>query len=150
MYTWIVRSKLESAFAAINRGDYAPVIAAFNPEHEHVFYGEHALGGARKNLETTKRWYERLQKVFPDLRFEIKSIAVNGWPWKTHAVATWTDTFTLPNGERGSNQGVHTFELAWGRVKRLEIYCDTERLKNYCARIAESGVSEAALPPLVD
>lgn len=150
MYGWIIRSKLERTFAHINAGEYARVLAAFAPEHEHVFHGDHALGGRRRAIDTTTRWYARLAKIFPDLAFEIRSIAVEGWPWKTRAIVEWRDTFTLPNGERGSNQGVHALELVWGRVKRLEIYCDTARLSQYCTAIASAGVAEAAAPPIID
>lgn len=148
MYHMVVRSKLRRAFECINRGEWAPILAGFAPVHRHVFYGEHALGGTRTSMVTTSRWYERLKKMFPDLAFEVRSIVVTGWPWKTRAIVEWTDRFTLPDGERGSNQGVHAFELAWGKVKQLEIHCDTARLQSYCARMAASGLTEAMADPI--
>ncbi len=150
MYHWVVRKKLTAAFAAIARGDYASIVAQFAPDHRHVFHGEHALGGTRTNLTTTRAWYERLARVFPDLAFDVDALAVEGFPWRTRVIAVWRDHFTLPDGTKGSNQGVHVFELAWGRVRSLEIHCDTAKLQGYLAQMAALGVGEAALPPLAD
>ena len=151
MYHWFVKNKLRAAFAQISRGDYVEAtVAQFAPRHAHVFHGEHALSGARTSLATTRRWYERLARVLPDLAFDIDGISVDGFPWRTRAIVTWRDRFTLPDGERGSNQGVHVFELAWGRVTRLEIHCDTARLERYLARMSALGIEDATAPPLVD
>lgn len=150
MYHWIVKRKLERAFDAIARGDYASIVAQFAPTHVHVFHGDHALGGARSKLATTRTWYARLARVFPDLAFEIRSIAVEGFPWRTRAIVEWRDRFTLPDGAPGSNQGIHVFERAWGKVRSLEIHCDTARLGRYLETMSALGVAEAAMPPIVD
>lgn len=150
MYHRIVRHKLASAFAAINRGDYSGIAAQFAPRHRHVMFGEHALAGERRTLASTTRWYDRLQRLLPGLRFEVQAIAVTGWPWRTQATVSWTDRFNLPDGSQGSNQGVHEFELRWGRVHRLAVHCDTARLQRYCERMAAAGLTEAMAPPIAD
>lgn len=92
-------------------------------------------------MDLTRRWYARLAAIFPDLKFEIRSIAIEGWPWSTRALVEWRDTFTLPDGTRGGNQGVHALEIAWGRVRRLEIYCDTAKLSHYLRVIGGDAVA---------
>lgn len=150
MYHLIVRRKLLRAFDAINRGEYAGIVAQFAPRHRHVMHGAHALGGERHSLARTAQWYARLQRLLPDLRFTVHSVVVAGWPWDTHASVGWTDGFTLPDGSRGSNQGVHEFTLRWGRVHALSVHCDTARLQAYCQRMCASGLAEAAAPPIVE
>ena len=150
MYHAIVRHQLGRAFAAINRGDYSGIAAQFAPRHCHVMYGSHALAGERYTLASTTRWYARLQRLLPGLRFDVHAIALTGWPWRTHATVTWTDHFGLPDGTQGSNQGVHEFELRWGRVHRLAVHCDTARLQWYCERMAAAGLAEALAPPIAD
>ena len=150
MYHLIVRSKLRRAFAAINRGDYSAIVAQFAPRHRHVMHGAHALGGERHSLARTAQWYARLQRLLPDLRFTVHSVVVAGWPWNTRAAVGWTDEFTLPDGSRGSNQGVHEFTLRWGRVHALAGHGDTARLQAYCLRMCASGLAEAAAPPIVE
>ena len=148
MYHSIVKRKLRKAFADINAGRYERIVPQFAATHRHVFYGEHALGGARTHLAATRRWYERLARVFPDLRFDLRTVAVGGWPWNTVAMIEWTDRFSV-NGVPSSNQGVHVFRLRWGRVVELAIYCDTDRLGRYLQQRADGGCAEAVGQPIV-
>lgn len=147
MYHAIIRAKLRRAFADINRGAYAPVLAQFHPAHAHVFYGAHALAGLRTNMETTAPWYARLARVFPDLRFEIRSVVSSGWPWNTVAAVEWSDHFSV-DGRAFSNQGVHVIRLKWGRVVGLEVHCDTQKLCEVLRLKSEGGLAEAAAAPI--
>ena len=114
----------------------------------HSFPGEHALGGTRTTLEATRRWYGRLARVLPDVRFEIRHIAVSGWPWRTVAAVEWSDSGTTADGQPFANQGVHVVTLRWGKVTRLQIYCDTGVLAEVCRRQAAQGIEEAAAAPI--
>ena len=150
MYHFIVKKKLRRAFANINAGRYETILPQFATKHRHVMYGEHALGGERRSLASTAAWYARLQRLLPDLRFDVHAIAVTGWPWHTVAMVSWNDHFTLPDDSTGGNQGVHVFTLAWGRVTSLAVHCDTAKLAGYCARMVEQGRAEAGAVPIND
>ncbi|HEX6703313.1 MAG TPA: nuclear transport factor 2 family protein [Albitalea sp.] len=150
IYRSIVERRLRRAFDALNRGDHAPVLAAFGAPVEHVFFGQHALGGARHAMASIVPWYARLKAVFPDLRFDIESVLVRGMPWNTVALIEWRDRFSLPDGTRRGNQGVHALRLKWGRVVSLRVYCDTQVLSSALRDIHAQGVTDAGLPPIVD
>jgi len=150
MYHFVVRRKLQRSFRDINAGRYGAIVAQFAQRHRHVMFGHHALAGQRSTLASTREWYGRLHRLLPDLRFEILSIAVSGWPWDTRALVSWTDSFTLPDGSPGCNQGVHELRLAWGKVVSLEVHCDTAKLEGYCRRMQALGVHEAGAPPITD
>jgi len=150
MYHFIVRRKLRRSFRDLNAGRYGVIVSQFASQHSHTMFGRHALGGQRRSLASTREWYARLQRLLPDLRFEIQSIAVTGWPWDTRALVSWTDGFTLPDGSRGNNQGVHELRLAWGKVVALEVHCDTAKLEAYCARMNQLGLVEAAAAPITE
>jgi len=150
MYHAIVRAKLRRAFRQINAGRYEPIVAQFAEQHVHLMHGDHAMSGERRSLASTARWYARLQRLMPDLRFEIEHIAVTGWPWRTIAFVGWTDQFTLPDGTRTANQGVHVFELRWGKVHALAVHCDTARLEGFLRRAAALGLGEAIAAPIDD
>lgn len=147
MYRRIVERKLRRAFADIDAGRYDRIVPQFAPVHRHVFFGEHTLGGTRRGIDATRSWYGRLARVFPDLRFEIRAVAVTGAPWNTIAMVEWTDRFAV-DGVPGGNQGVHVFRLRWGRVVELAVYCDTEKLRRYLAAKAAGGLDEAIAPPI--
>ena len=150
MYHSIVKRNLRRAFQQLNDGDYDSILAQFGPQFEHVFPGNHSLAGRRDTPTSNVAWYKRLATIFPDLRFEINNIVVNGWPWDTVATAEWQDSFTLRDGRKGNNQGVHVFRLRWGKVTSLHIYTDTQKLSNYCQELSAQGVADATAVPIVD
>lgn len=148
MYATIVKNRLIHVFERLSKGDHGPALTALAVDCVHRFPGDHALGGERRDMATTRAWYARLASIFPDLHFDLRDVLVSGFPWDTRAVVTWRDRFTLPSGEVGSNEGVHVLRMRWGRVTELTVHCDTARLADYCRRIAVQGVADAALPPL--
>ena len=150
IYRFVVERKLRQAFEALNRGDHGPVLASFAPQVEHVFFGDHALAGARHHMRSIGPWYARLKSVLPDLRFEIEAVTVRGMPWNTVALVEWRDHFTLRDGTRGGNQGVHALRLKWGKVVSLRVYCDTQVLAEVLRRQLAQGVVDAGLAPIVD
>ena len=150
MYHAIVRRKLRRAFADINAGRYDGIVGQFAPRHVHAMPGQHALAGERHHEESTARWYARLQRLLPGLRFDVRAIVVGGMPWKTVAAVAWDDRFTLPDGTQGANTGVHEFELRWSKVHSLVIHCDSQRLQHYCERLVACGVAEGGAAPITD
>jgi len=150
IYRLIVERRLRRAFDALNRGDHRPVLASFGAPVEHVFYGDHALGGARHAMSSIGPWYQRLKAVLPDLHFDIESVAVRGMPWNTVALVEWRDRFSLRDGTRRGNQGVHALRLKWGKVVSLRVYCDTQVLAAALRDQHAQGITDAGLPPIVD
>jgi ketosteroid isomerase-like protein len=150
MYHTIVRNKLRQAFRDLDAGRCDSVLAQFAPRFDHVLMGDHALGGVRHSLGPTRRWYERLYQVLPDLRFEPQRIIVTGWPWDTTAIVEWVDRATVAGPRHYQNEGVHVFRLRWGRVVSLRVYCDTARLAAALQAQADGGIAEAAAPPIVE
>lgn len=150
IYRSIVERQLRGAFEALNRGDHAPVLAAFGAPVEHVFFGDHALGGSRHAIGSIVPWYQRLRTVLPDLHFDIQSIAVRGLPWNTVAMVEWRDRFSLRDGSRRSNQGVHVLRIKWGKVVSLRVYCDTQVVALALSDLHAQGVLDAGLPPIDD
>jgi ketosteroid isomerase-like protein len=150
IYHAIVERKLRRAFEALNRGDHAPVLAAFGSPVEHVFFGDHALAGSRHSMTSIMPWYQRLKAVLPDLQFDIVSVVVGGVPWNTIAFVEWRDSFTLRDGSLRNNQGVHALRLAWGKVVSLRIYCDTQMLAAVLRDQHALGVVDAGKPPIAD
>jgi len=150
MYHAIVRRRLKQLFDAINRGDAEPVLRQFAGRFEHSFLGDTALGGSRRTLAATRRWYERLYRLLPDIRFDLDKIAVSGGPWNTIAVIEWLETNSGTDNVRTYNRGIHVVHLRWGRATRLMICPDTIGLKATLDRLYAAGNLEALAAPIVD
>jgi ketosteroid isomerase-like protein len=150
MYHDLVRRRVKSLFASVNRGDAEPVLELFAPEFEHVFLGESALGGTRRTLPKTRAWYERLYRLLPDLHFDITKVVVSGSPWNTLVVAEWNETNSGTDGVRTYNKGIHVLELRWGRATKLTICPDTVGLVATLDRLAAIGHPDAHAAMIVD
>jgi len=150
MYHAIVRHRVRALFSAVNQGDAEPVLQAFAGRFEHAFLGDHALGGARRTLSATRQWYERLYRLLPDIRFDLRRIDVSGGPWNTLVVVEWNETNSGTDDVRTHNRGIHVMHLKWGRATRLLICPDTVGLVATLDRLAAAGNTEALAPPIVD
>ena len=150
MYHAIVRRRVEELFGHVNRGNAEPVLRLFARRFEHSFIGDHALGGSRTTLSATRRWYERLYRLLPDIRFELLRIRVSGSPWNTLVVAEWRETNSGTDGVRTYNNGIHVLHLRWGRATHLIICPDTVGLTATLDRLALAGHAEAHAAAIVD
>jgi ketosteroid isomerase-like protein len=150
MYHAIVRRRVEQLFRAVSRGDAEPVLEAFAGQFEHCFLGDHALGGSRRTLASTRQWYQRLYRLLPDIAFELRQIRVSGGPWNTIVAIEWDETNSGTDGVRTHNHGIHVMHLHWGRATRMIICPDTIGLKATLDRLAAAGNAEALAAPIVD
>lgn len=151
MYHTIVRHRIRKLFDTVNQGNSEPVLKQFARRFEHSFLGDgHALAGSRRTLPATRKWYQRLYRLLPDIRFDLGKIAVSGGPWNTTVVVHWNETNSGTDGVRTNNRGIHLVHLRWGRATQLLICPDTAGLKATLDRLALSGNSEAHAPPILD
>jgi hypothetical protein len=75
VHNMIVKKKITSVFERRNNGDCEYALSDIGTTFEHHFAGKHCLGGKRTSTEALRLWFERLFRLFPNLRFEIHSIA---------------------------------------------------------------------------
>lgn len=144
----LVKKTITSVFERLDKGDYEYALSGIGTPIEHRFAGNHCLGGQRTSVGAMRLWFQRLFRLFPNLRFEIHSMAVSGWPWNTHIVVEWTDRATPADGTDYVNGGVHVFRMRWGKVVSIHAYLDTQVLIETLNRMAVNGIEEAKAPPI--
>jgi ketosteroid isomerase-like protein len=150
MYHAIVRRKLRRVFAEIGNGNSDYVLAGLAAHFEHSFAGDHALGGIRHSEGAIRAWFDRLYRLFPDINFTIKHVAVSGWPWDTTAVIEWHDSAKTAAGDPYDNDGAHVVRLSWGKLVSLHAYLDTKIVIDACDKMSASGIAEASAAPIED
>ena len=148
MYHMIIKKSIISVFERLNDGDCELALSGVGTIFEHCFAGEHCLGGKRTSAETLRHWFERLFRLFPNLRFEMHSIGASGGPWDTTVVVEWTDRATPADGKDYVNSGVHVIRMRWGRVVSIHAYLDTQILIDALNRMSANGIEEAKAPPI--
>jgi ketosteroid isomerase-like protein len=148
MYKAIARRKAQATFDALSRGDWKSTQKDVAPDVHHVFPGANAIGGERHSKEALERWFERLYRLIPDLRFEVQRISVKGWPWDMMVAVEWTDHGHASDGVHYENEGAHWIRLRRGKATYIHAYLDTEKVTAICDRLAQAGVEEAAAAPI--
>jgi ketosteroid isomerase-like protein len=148
MYKAIARRKARATFEALGRGDWEAAIEDVAPDVHHVFPGDNAIGGERHSKEAMGRWFERIYRLIPELRFEVKNIAVKGPPWDMMVAVEWTDHGKAADGVPYDNEGAHWIRLRRGKATYIHAFLDTEKVTEICRRLAADGVEEAEAEPI--
>jgi ketosteroid isomerase-like protein len=145
MYRAIVARQIRTAWRRLDARDYRSVLDQFAPTFEYRFVGDHAMGGVRHTRVAMEAWFERIFRLFPEIRFELQDVLVGGPPWRTRAVA-------LVRVHTGSyeNEVAQTIHIRWGRIVRINTLEDTQKLAGVLAQLAADGMQEAAAPPIED
>lgn len=148
IYRAIVERKARDLFAALSRGDWRTATKDLADDVHHVFPGDNSLGGERHSREAMERWFERLYRLIPEIEFEVRKVAVKGWPWNTAVAVEWTDRGRAADGQPYENEGAHWIRLRWGKGVSVHAYLDTEKVTAITDRLAADGFAEAAEPPI--
>jgi ketosteroid isomerase-like protein len=148
MYKAIARRKVRGLFDALSRGDWEHAMADVAPDVHHVFPGDNAIGGERHSREAMERWFERLYRLIPEIEFEVKKVAVRGWPWDMIVAVEWSDRGKAADGVPYENEGAHWIRLRRGKAIYIHAFLDTEKVTEICDRMAASGVDEAGAEPI--
>ncbi|WP_312879707.1 nuclear transport factor 2 family protein [Microlunatus parietis] len=137
-------------FDRINEGDYQTMIDGLAPEFVYDFHGEHALGGRRTTRDGMERWWQRMLRLLPGIRFDVRDIVVDGGPWRTRVAVRSNVAGSLPDGTPYQNTVMQFLTLRWGRVTSVETLENTQVLQRTLSSLASAGQPEAAAAPITD
>jgi ketosteroid isomerase-like protein len=150
MYKTIAARRARGLFEKLSEGDHAALTRDLADEFRHVFPGDNALGGERHTREGMRRWFERLDHLFPELRFEVGRVAVKGPPWDMWIAIEWTDRGRARDGVPYENEGAHWIRIRRGRGVYIHAYLDTEKVSAALERMAAAGIEQAGAAPITD
>jgi len=150
MYRALVRRRVVAIFGALSRGDYELALEGMADDVHHVFAGESALGGERHSRDAVRVWFERLFRLYDELRFEVGQVIVSGPPWNVAVGVEWLAHARPKAGEPYENEGFHLINIRRGRVAYFHAYEDSQKVADACRQMAEAGIAEAAAAPIVD
>ena len=149
LYSTIVKKRIRQSFDHVNNHRWDELMASISPNVYHRFGGVHAIGGQRHDRETLRLWFERLERVLPNLQLRINDIWVKGWPWHTMVFVQWDGTATLLNGDGYFQHAIHVITLRWGKIHALDVFEDSQAVDRALAAQAVVGLEEAVAAPIV-
>lgn len=155
MYRTIVRRRVRSLFAEVNRGNWQAVVDALSDNFVYRFIGDTPLGGTRTVKASMQEWFKRIFRLVPDAQLHPQMIVVEGAPWNTRVMTYVKFNGTLPdsNGAKGGlyeNEVMQLMHLKWGKIVSVLTIEDTQRFVNILPLLAAAGIAEAQATPIND
>lgn len=132
----------------MNAHNYESILDQLAPTFSITFVGDTTLGGTRSTVAAQREWFQRLFRLFPDARFEMTSLAVDGPLWNTRVAGSFVIRATVA-GRPYTNVFVQLVTLKWGRITSYTVYEDSLRFWRACQDLVKAGVAEADAPPIL-
>jgi ketosteroid isomerase-like protein len=129
----IVKSKVRSAFAALNRRDLPAFLSGWAEDATFIYPGNLSASGKLEGKKAIEGWFRKYLEQFPTLKFTLKNVSVQNIfaLGGTNVVAVeWDINLTNREGKDFQNSGVTIISVKKGRVILVCDYIfDTEVLK---------------------
>ena len=139
MYKLAVRSLVRHGVRRLNAGDPEFLLRLAAPDLALIFAGDNTWSTmfrpartgrhahvTHDGIDEARAFAERF--VAEGLQFVIEDILVNGPPWRTRVAIRAHDYIPGVDGDEYANRFVDFLEIRWGRIRRFEVYEDTERV----------------------
>lgn len=154
-YRTAVRALLRHAIAKLNDGDPELLLRLATPDVELAFAGDNSWSTMhRPTVKGRDRFIthrgRQEARAFADrfvaarIQIEIEDILVNGPPWNTRVAMRAHDYITDDGDDAYNNRLVDVIEISWGKVRRFEVYEDTERVAALDAQQQALGLSPSS------
>ena len=127
MYSWIAGLVVRRTIRQINRGDVRALMRAYSDDATLVFPGDHSWGGTYRGKNEIERLFRRVVDV--GLRFKAGEVVAKGPPWRLTVAFQLFDRATGPDGTVVySNRVMELIETDRGKIRRQEVYLDTQKV----------------------
>jgi ketosteroid isomerase-like protein len=146
----IARRRYLRGLADLERRDIDALLAQFDERCRFIFVSSKTpMGADLHSKEAVRSWFERLHRLLPNPRFDVKELVISGWPWDLRLAARVVIHSTVV-GKPYSNNFAQFIRLRLGRVVSDFVLEDTQRFEQACAELVAAGVEEAAAGPIRD
>ena len=72
----IVKSKVRSAFASLNRRDLPAFLSDWAEDATFIYPGNISVSGKMEGKKTIEGWFRKYLEQFPTLKFTLRSVSV--------------------------------------------------------------------------
>jgi ketosteroid isomerase-like protein len=138
MYAWLVGRVIRSLYRKLSEGRVDAVVKLAAPQVELVVPGTTAWSGSFHGRDAYETWLRGFVSVQPQL--SVRDVVVSGGPWNTRIAVRMTETVGV--GYR--NECVDYLRLRWGKVRRHEVFLDTQCLAELSTSLANAGAPAAS------
>jgi ketosteroid isomerase-like protein len=129
--------------ARLSAGDLRPILWMDAPDVRMTFPGDSTFAVDLQGRAEHERWLQRFARL--GIQISAEEVVVKGFPWNTTLCVRGTDHLRSPDGELVyDNRYVIWGHMKWGRLKRYEVYEDTQKTANFDVWVAANKPALAA------
>jgi ketosteroid isomerase-like protein len=122
MYSFLIGRLMRRVCRDVANGEFRLVGALAARDVTFVFPGTSSFGGTYEGKPEMLAWLRRFASLRPQI--EVFDVAASGPPWNTRVAVRFDDAI----GDDYRNQVVEMLWIRWGKLHRLEVFADTERI----------------------
>ena len=131
MYAWMVGWVIRRGYAQAVAGNPKMLMTLAAEDVEFVFPGQNSFAGRLRGKDELAGWMARFASMRPE--FDIQDVLVSGAPWNMRVAVRFKDAI----GDDYHNEGVEYLRLQRGKVRKVEVFVDTERISAWESRHPE-------------
>jgi ketosteroid isomerase-like protein len=126
MLSWLGKRVVDYQLARLSAGDLRPILWMDARDVRMTFPGDSSWATNLRGRVEHERWLRRFVRV--GIQIYADEVIVKGLPWKMTMCIRGRDHLKSPEGELVyENRYVIWGRLRWGRLKRYEVYEDTQK-----------------------
>ena len=126
MLSWLGKRIVDYQLARLSAGDLRPVLWMDAGDVRMTFPGDSSWAIELRGKAEHERWLRRFTRA--GLRIWADEVVLKGFPWKMTMCVRGRDQLRSDAGELVyDNRYVIWGHLSWGRLKRYEVYEDTQK-----------------------
>lgn len=143
MLSWLGKKLVDYQLARLSAGDPRPVLWMDARDVRMTFPGDSSWAVDLHSKAEHERWLRRFVRA--GIQISADEVVLKGFPWRQTLCIRGRDQLRSAGGELVyENRYVIWGRLKWGRLKRYEVYEDTQRTEAFDRWLAESEHAAAA------
>jgi ketosteroid isomerase-like protein len=126
MLSWLAKRTVDFQLARLSAGDPRPVLWMDARDVRMTFPGDNSWAVDLRGKAEHERWLRRFTRS--GIQIWADEVVLKGFPWRMTLCVRGRDQLRSPAGELVyDNRYVIWGHLSWGRLKRYEVYEDTQK-----------------------
>lgn len=134
---------MDYQLARLSAGDLRPVLLVDAPDVRMTFPGDSTFATDLHGRVEHEQWLQRFVRL--GIQISADEVVVKGFPWDTTLCVRGTDHLRCADGETVyENRYVIWGHMKWFRLKRYEVYEDTQKTEKFDQWVAANKPALAA------
>jgi ketosteroid isomerase-like protein len=143
MLSWLGKRLVDFELRRLSAGDLRPAMFLDASDVQMTFPGDSSWAVELHGKAEHERWLRRF--VQAGIQIYADEVVVKGFPWHTTLCVRGRDHLRSPAGELVyENRWVIWGHMRWGKLKRYEVYEDTQKTEALDRWLAETKSPAAA------